>query len=276
MMARRRHGLRTLAVSAGAAVAAGFMAYAALERAVRADYPALALARGRQLLRKSRRVLIATGIWDDAPLWIGGTMRLLAQQGADITVAGPAPVPCRPPWRDMADFRPLLPEDLPGDQVYSPAAQKALRSLWIELKPDLVFTFDPSFPVVLGHPARAVVGNAVIDLVLSGAVAAAGVYAFGTRRPDTLVDIGPLIRGKQRAMAPRPGTTGLRARLAPAAVGLLGRLYGKGAGLAYAEALRAVGPASRIPAQACATAGREPAWDGTAAGGSQRMAWEDS
>jgi len=120
-----------------------------------------------------------------------------------------------------------------------------------------VLTFDPVFPVrVLYHPAHGLVGHAALDLSLADRVPPADVFTFATRRPNVLVDIGPVANAKATAVgrvaaeaaygARGRVTAGARgrvaARVATRAAVFLGHLYGRAAGVNYAEGLRAVTP----------------------------------
>ncbi|HEY8417127.1 MAG TPA: hypothetical protein VIK93_03715 [Limnochordales bacterium] len=255
-MTSSRGWLRNMLIATGALAATGWAAYRLAERRLRPDQPQLALARGHRLLRQSRRVLVATGRWDDLEFLIGGTLRLLAQAGADIAIAGPGPVPVNPTWRELAVPHALVPEELATDQTYSPAVQKAVKRLWAELEPDAVLTFDADFPArFLRHPAHELVGHAVIDLVLADAVPRAELLAFGTRRANVLVDVGPVLPAKLRALAApagapgadrflgRGGTLERVGRRAPRLYAQVwGHLYGHAAGIACGEAFRAVQP----------------------------------
>jgi len=285
-MARDSWLRRMLVISGavtGAAAATGWAAYRLAERSVRPKQPQLALARGHRLLRRSRRVLVVAGRWDDIELLIGGTLRLLARAGSQIAIAGPGPAPIASTWQDVADTYELLPEELPTDSTYSPAVQKALKALWADVDPDTVLTFDPVFPApMLHHPGHELVGHAVLDLILAGASPAVDLLTFATRRANVLLDIGPVLQAKLDAVArtfgqdrsgtlgqDRPGTLGqdrpgalgptrtrtLREARAPTlreagartlgltSTRLLGRLYGRAAGVACGEGLRHVRPA---------------------------------
>jgi len=247
--------LRRAMLVTGAVAVSGWAAYRAAERALRPAQPQLALARGHRLLYRSHRVLVAVGRWEDMELLIGGTLRMLARIGSEITIAGPGPVPVNPTWRELAVPHPLLPEAIPTENAYSPPVQKALKRLWANLEPDVVLTFDPVFPVrVLYHPAHGLVGHAALDLALADQVPPADVFTFATRRPNVLVDIGPVVNAKTTAAARAAAEAALgvrgrvAARVAARAAGFLGRLYGRAAGVNYAEGLRAVtpsGPASQ-------------------------------
>ncbi|OUM99073.1 MAG: hypothetical protein BAA04_03690 [Firmicutes bacterium ZCTH02-B6] len=249
-MARNTWLRRTLLVASAAAVT-GWAAYRAAERAVRPAQPQLALARGNRLLHRSHRVLVTVGRWEDLEFLIGGTLRLLARAGSDITIAGPGPVPVNPTWRELAVPHPLLPEAIPTENAYSPPVQKALRRLWADLEPDVVLTFDPVFPIrVLNHPAHGIVGHATLDLALADRVPPADLFAFATRRPNVLIDVGPVAGTKtaatvRTALEAADGTLGqVAARVAARAARFLGHLYGQAAGVQYAEGLRAVTPSS--------------------------------
>jgi|GEM_PF-2179839 len=252
-MTSSRGWLRNMLIGAGALPVTGWAAYRLAERSLRPDQPQLALARGHRLVRQSRRVLVATGRWDDLEFLIGGTLRLLAHAGADIAIAGPGPVPVDPTWRELAAPHALVPEELATDQTYSPAVQKAVKRLWTELEPDAVLTFDADFPArLLRHPAHELVGHAVIDLFLADAVPRAELLAFGTRRANVLVDVGSVLPAKLRALAAssdaagdrflgRGGTLERARRRAPRLYAQAwGHLYGRAAGVACGEAFRAV------------------------------------
>lgn len=261
-MARSR--LQRVLVAAGAVAATGWAAYRLAEGRLRPEQPQLALARGNRLLRQGRRVLVATGRWEDLEFLLGGTLRLLAQAGSDLTIAGPGPMPADPTWSRLATPHALLPEELPSDQTYSPAVQRALKQLWWDVQPELVLTFDPDFPVRLWyHPAHGLVGHAVLDLVLAGAVPGAQVLTFATRRPNVVLDIGPVLAAKLAALAQGSGPLH-RVRLQQAAARLWARLYGRGAGLPYAEGLRALQPHTGSPMGPAAAA--PAAYDGAGAG----------
>jgi LmbE family N-acetylglucosaminyl deacetylase len=177
-----------------------------------------ALDRGRELLR-FRRVLVVVAHPDDAEWYIGGTLRMLANSGAEthvVVATDGESGPNRVGASDLASQRrgeQLAAADINGySHLYflglpdrnasnDPNLRGDLIRIWRWVNPDIVFTFDPVFPSLpYLHTDHQGIGKVVIELHRS-LDPDVPVYLWQTRRPDTAVDISSVIDVKVSALA---------------------------------------------------------------------------
>lgn len=211
-----------------------------------------ALNRGSELLR-FRKVLVVVAHPDDAEWYIGGTLRMLANFGAEthvVVATDGESGPNRVGAPDLAAQRrgeQLAAAEVNGyshvyflglpDRVASsdPNLRGDLIRIWRLVDPDVVLTFDPVFPSLpYLHTDHQGIGKVVIELRRSQGFKVP-VYLWQTRRPDTAVDISSVLDVKITALEQHKSqglSTGAE-RHRPFA-----RRAGSLFGLAYGELLR--------------------------------------
>ncbi len=223
-------------------------------RLVAPDHALLALSQGELLVSTARRVLAFTAHPDDLEFFCGGTLRRMALAGSRITAVVLTDGEKRGNWLDLAEQRQAeqwqaarlqgyesvtflgLPDfGLPED----PRLERLLARAWDEAAPQVVFAFDPKelLPRMANRDHKAL-GRAILDLARSRVSSGAQVYFYGTRSPDVLVDISPVIADKLRAVkAHRSQMVYLDEDATDGAVRLLARIMAGRSGVAYAEGL---------------------------------------
>lgn len=178
--------------------------------------PRLALAAGAELVARPRRVLALTCHPDDLEFFAGGTLRRLALAGSEITAGvltdgekgGNRPVLGAVRRAEMkrcaevlgyrrVEFCGLADYGLPED----PRLEREVDRLWQDVRPEAVLAFDPMelVPGMANRDHKAL-GRTVADLARRHLFDGVEVYFYGTRHPNVLVDISPVIRDKARAV----------------------------------------------------------------------------
>ena len=212
--------------------------------------PRQALAAGQELLRE-KTVLAVVPHPDDLEWYIGGTLRRLADAGADVQVIvasngekGPnrTGAPDLPAARRQEQlnaaringyrqvhFLGLPDRGVARDARFLPEVEAIFR----QVEPQAVFLFDPQFPALpYLHPDHQGSARAFLSFWRTLGPARPPVYLFQTRRPDVAVDISSAIASKVQALAQHRsqnlgGGEGVR------------RFYGgRIFGVAYAETFR--------------------------------------
>ncbi len=216
--------------------------------------PAQALAQGQQLLA-AKRVLALVAHPDDLEWYVGGTLHLLANAGADVEVIVASDGEQGPNRTHAPDLRAARRAEqeragqingytqihflgLP-DRLVAAEPELTLRvaEIYQQLKPEAVFIFDPDWPAYPYLHADHQ-GSAQAFMRFWEKLPAQGrppVYLFQTRQPDTAVDISTVIDAKVQAMDAHvsQGGGGTMLRRVFAADGRL-------VGVPYAELFRTV------------------------------------
>lgn len=183
------------------------------------DSPAAALAAGQKLVSK-KTVLAIVAHPDDLEWYIGGTLRRLAEGGANVQVVVATDGekgPNRTKSPDLAAARRteqaaagaingythIFSLALPDRGVArDPRFLPEVERIYNEVEPDAVFVFDPTYPSLpylhVDHQGSA---REFLKFWNSLGAGKPPVYLFQTRRPDTAVDISGVIDTKVRALA---------------------------------------------------------------------------
>lgn len=216
--------------------ALGWLGWRRLERGFRPANAELALFEGLELVRGPKRVLAVTAHPDDLEALAGGTLRLMALSGSEIHVAVLSDGRQQSNWRsNLGQIRKLEEEHAANILGYSrvhylgfrdlslsriPELGPALESLWDNVKPEVLFTFDPSFPEpYIVHPDHLTAGRIVLDIVRTRPDVA--VYFYGTSDTSVIVDISPVIHDKSQAVLAHRS----QLQAPPAVYSLLMRVY---------------------------------------------------
>ena len=216
------------------------------------DAPAEALSRGQDLLSK-KTVLAIVAHPDDLEWYIGGTLKRLADNGANVQVIVATDGeggPNRTKSPNLAATR-RAEQAAAGringyTRIYSlalpdrgasqdPRFLPEVTRIYNEVKPDAVFAFDPAYPSLpylhVDHQGSAREFLKFWDTLAPGKPP---VYLFQTRRPDAAVDISAVIGTKAQALAQHVSQNGgSGSRMQGFFAGA-----GKQAGVAYAELFR--------------------------------------
>lgn len=225
---------------------------ALLAQAVAPSNPQLALTLGESLVHRPWRVLALTAHEDDLEFFAGGTLRRMAQAGSRIHAVVLTDGEKRGSWTDLANQRSAeqmaaarfqgyasvqflgLPDfGLPED----PRVEHLVARAWDQLWPGVVFAFDPKeiVPQAANRDHKAL-GRTVMDLARARFQTGAQVYFYGTRHPDVLVDISPVIPDKLRAVkAHQSQMVLLSGDETDATFKLMGRVYAGASSARYAE-----------------------------------------
>ena len=216
------------------------------------DAPAEALSRGQELLNK-KTVLAIVAHPDDLEWYIGGTLKRLSDNGANVQVIvgtdgekGPNRVKSPNLAATRREEQAKAGQINGYSHIYSlglpdrglaadPRFLPEVRRIYNEVRPDAVFVFDPSYPSLpylhVDHQGSA------REFLKFWATLGAGkppVYLFQTRRPDVAVDISSVIDTKAKALSQHVSQNG------GSGSGMKGFFAGSGksVGVGYAELFR--------------------------------------
>lgn len=178
-------------------------------------YPEVALHAGLELVSRRHRVLAIGPHPADLELWAGGTLRLLAQNGSEVTMAVLSRGENGGNRANTAEIRTreaeagatiiganLIQLDLPDGAIRpGPELERALDSLWHQVQPDLILAFDPKGPAPFGNnPDHLALGAAVLARVRRSLSGWERLYFYAARHPNVLVDITEVLEEKLNAI----------------------------------------------------------------------------
>lgn len=237
---------------------------------LRVNNPELALQHGSKILAEPRRVLAVARNLDVLEFLAGGTLRLLRLAGSHVTVVVSDRSDGSSTGSAQEDARQTQPREHSGMDSIDPgridvekccdmlhsfdfgkgglqdqaSLERRLRTVWEEVRPDLVLTLDPAFPLLFfSRPRHTVVGRAVVTLSRalgdSGTVKRPEVLFFGTREANVIIDMGEVIDEKVAAIGGHNPTNEYLA-LYRGLVRPFGRAVGRQADIRYAESFRAL------------------------------------
>ncbi|WP_407541893.1 PIG-L deacetylase family protein (plasmid) [Deinococcus radiomollis] len=212
--------------------------------------PTAALTAGTALLGH-RKVLVIVGHPDDLEWYVGGTLRRLADAGAEVQVVvatsgergpnrtGVTDLPAARMREQRAAgringytrirFLGLPDRASAKDPRFLPAAEAIYR----EVRPEALMVFDPALPSLpylhVDHQGTA---RAVLGFWRTLGADRPPVYLFQTRRPDVAVDISAVIEIKERALAQHVTQNG------GSGAGMRRLFGGRAVGTRYAEYFR--------------------------------------
>jgi len=185
-------------------------------RQIAPPYPDFALAQGEELVALPRRVLALTAHPDDLEFFAGGTLRRMALAGSRIHAVVMSDGEKRGNWSDLGGQRRSEQEAAARLQGYAsvsylglpdfglpedPRLEHLVAREWDRLAPEVVFAFDPKelVPNMANRDHKAL-GRTVMDLARARLRTRVAVYFYGTRHPNLLVDIAPVLADKYRAV----------------------------------------------------------------------------
>lgn len=242
-----------------------------LRKHLRVNNPEMALRHGSKILAEPRRVLAVARSLDVLEFLAGGTLRLLRLSGSHVTAVvgghfntdSGEPSTQRAPQQTQPQEHSAMDSIEPGhidvqkcyDVLHSfefgkgslrdqAALERRLRTIWEDVRPELVLTMDPAFPLLFfSRPKHTMVGRAVVTLsrVLgdTGTMKRPEVLFFGTREANVIVDMGEVIDEKVAAVGSHDPSNEYLA-LYRGLVRPFGRAVGRQADIRYAESFRAL------------------------------------
>lgn len=178
-------------------------------------YPSVALHAGLEMVSRRHRVLAIGPHPADLELFVGGTLRLLAQNGSEVTMAVLSRGEQSTNRANIAEIRTreaeegatilganLIQLDLPDGAIRpGPELERALDSLWHQVQPDLVLAFDPKGPTPLANnPDHLALGAAVLARARRQVTGWERLYFYAARQPNVLVDITEVLEEKLNAL----------------------------------------------------------------------------
>lgn len=187
----------------------------AVSSMLKASQPELALQAGHELLGRPRRILALTAHPDDLEFFAGGTLRRLSLAGGEITAAVMSDGEKRSNLVDLGGVRRAEQQAAARHQGFrkvrffgltdfglpeDPRLEPLVTQVWEQEQPEVVLAFDPKelFPGFANRDHKAL-GRTVLDLSKKR-FGQCRVYFYGTRQPNVLVDIGPVIADKETAV----------------------------------------------------------------------------
>lgn len=210
-MATRTNSTLPWLVAAGA-VAAAWVVWRRMQTPY---YPDVALHTGLELLSRPRRVLAIGPHPDDLENLVGGTLKLLSENGSAVTMAVLSRGERASNRANIAEIRTkeaeqaaaslgatLIQLDLPDGQIRpGPTLDAAIDNLWQQARPEVVLAFDPKGPLpFLNNPDHVALGAAVLTRLRRGIPFGERVYFYGTPQPNVLVDITEVLQEKTNAI----------------------------------------------------------------------------
>lgn len=198
-------------------VAAGALATAWVvwRRMQQPYYPDVALHAGLELLSRHHRVLAIGPHPGDLEFFLGGTLRLMAQNGSAVTVAVLSRGEQATNRANIGEIRTreaeegatilganLVQLDLPDGQIRpGPDLERALDYLWHRVRPDVVLAFDPKGPTPLANnPDHLALGAAVLARARRAVPNGERLYLYAARQPNVLTDITEVFEEKLNAV----------------------------------------------------------------------------
>lgn len=208
---QRRGSLFPWLVAAGSLAAA----YQVWRRSFIPYYPGVALQNGLELLSRRRRVLAIGPHPDDLECFVGGTLRLLTQNGSAVTMAVLSRGEKSTHRANIGEIRTKEAEEgavilgaeiiqlsLPDGGIRpGPVLEATIDRLWRRVQPDLVLAFDPQGPLPLGaNPDHLALGAAVLTRARKAMSGGERVYFYASPQPNVLVDVTEVILEKTNAL----------------------------------------------------------------------------
>ena len=214
-----------------------------------------ALQNGDRMLASGKNVLAVTAHPDDLEIFMGGTLKLLSEQGCRVTVIDVTNGEKGVRRRNLAELRQK--EQQQAAEVLEVAEvrflhlpdlkldhkEEKLRQTLAEqikaIKPDVVYAFDYVFPLrAIIHPDHVTVGRVVADVANSQLAGRAPVYYYATRSPDAVVDIAETLNEKIAAVRCHKSQLRFDDRIYNRLTAWWARYTAVGTGIRYAECFR--------------------------------------
>jgi LmbE family N-acetylglucosaminyl deacetylase len=195
--------------------AGALASYWLAQRALTPRYPDVALHAGLELTAAPRRVMAISPHPGDLEWFAAGTLFLLKQNRSTVITTlltqgekgGSVAQTGQIREREQAQAGAILGYDRivqlgqPDGRLNAGELFPRIRSLYQEIRPDVIFTFDPEGLVPgWNNPDHVAAGAAVLSLIRAGIADGVRVYLYGTRRPNVTVDITEVLEKKEAAI----------------------------------------------------------------------------
>lgn len=225
---------------------------------LRVNNPEIALRHGSKLLAEPRRVLAVARNLAVLEFLAGGTLRLLRLAGSHVTavVSGDS-IQQQMQSAESSSMDNVDPTRIDVQQCYDvlhpidfgqgglqdqASLERQLRTVWEDVRPDLVLTMDPAFPMLFfSRPRHTVVGKAVVTLARAlgdgGTMKRPDVLFCGTREANVMIDMGEVIDEKVAGVGSH-GQTSEYSALYRGLVRRFSRAVGRQADIRYGESFR--------------------------------------
>lgn len=225
-----------------------------LGRHMRARMPAVALAAGEEFVAKPRRVLALSAHPDDLEFFAAGTLRRLCQSGGHVHAVILTDGEKRGNMPGCARVRrteQMLAARLQGYasvHMYSlpdyglpedPRVEQVVAESFMKIMPEVVMAFDPQELVArFANRDHKALGRTVMDAARHWVRLGVRVYFYGTRQPNTLVNVTDVLYDKIQAMeAHQSQLIYLKRAEHRRAMELLNQAWASQSGVPYAEGL---------------------------------------
>lgn len=183
-----------------------------LGRLVRPSNPSQAYQEGQALIEHPYRVLAITAHPDDLEFFAGGTIKRMINSGSQITALVLTDGEKRGNKQDLGKIRRkemLLAANKQGmsEVIFAgltdfglpeePAVEQVIAKTWKQVNPQIVLGFDPLelIPGMANRDHKAL-GRTLMDMARSKVYDHVRIYFYGTRYPNVLVNIDPVIEHK--------------------------------------------------------------------------------
>lgn len=202
------------AIGMGATISlVSFLTFSKAKKSLKAIEPDLALKASKIMFESPGRVLAVSPHPDDLDFFAGGTIKRLVDSGFEVTVVDVSNgergvnIPNLGSIRQheqknaqrILGYKNLKFLHYPDMKVNYKRLMRDLRNVWYETDPDIVFTFDPNFPLkFLTHKDHLAVGKAVCKLATE-MDSNVKIYLYGSRKNNILVDISQSLDKKIEA-----------------------------------------------------------------------------
>lgn len=188
-----------------------------------------AIYRGFNLLNFKGKVLAVTAHPDDLEIFMGGTLKILSERNLKIHVIDVTDGEKGTNQKNLAEVR--ITEQINAGEIlgihqvhflHLPDLQLStinnleynLREAIVDIKPDIVFAFDPIYPFrAIIHPDHIAVGRAVTNIIKKDMNNKIPIVYYATRKVNIIIDITNSLEskilsvkahGSQLRFGPRP------------------------------------------------------------------------
>lgn len=204
--------VKTWAMRQGYSVLTNKLIRQALAWMVRPSSPCNALQEGKSLVEQACHVLAITAHPDDLEFFAGGTISRMIRSGSTVTALVLTDGEKRGNKRNLGDIRRTEMQAAAEKQgmhevIFAgltdfglpeePTVKRLITEVWEKVKPDVVFGFDPFelFPGMVNRDHKAL-GRTIMNIARTKLHDGTRIYFYGTRYPNVLVDIDPVIQHK--------------------------------------------------------------------------------
>lgn len=236
----------------GAALLSGLYLKHLLEMKLTVN-PQKAIYNGQKILRAGSNILAFTAHPDDLEFLMGGTLKILADMGHNVTIVDVTDGEKGTNVRNLGPIR--IKEQRNASKVLRVNSLEFLhlpdlhlkddkrlepifRNLLTDINPDTVFTFDYNYPIrIIKHPDHVTVGRVVSETV-EKYLSDTNIIYYGSRCPNAIIDITDKIRDKKSAIRCHKSQIRFTPKIYDYGVNMFGRYNARNAFIKYGESFR--------------------------------------